>query len=168
MLNYPDFRSYERCFDLLTQLAGRAGRSKEKGRVIIQTFNPLHPVFKDICSHNYEAMYNKQIVERKLFRYPPFYHLLRISLQCRDHKELNGFADTYALKLRSIFGGRILGPEYPPISRIRNFYIKNIILKLERNLSYAKAKEAILRLNEEMYASVPKNHVRMITDVDPQ
>ena len=168
MLNYPDFRSYERCFSLLTQLAGRAGRSKEKGRVIIQTFNPLHPVFKDVCTYNYEAMYNKQIVERKLFRYPPFYHLLRISLQCRDCKELDSFADTYTEKLRGIFGGRILGPEYPPVSRIRSFYIKNIILKLERKLSYAKAKQAILRLNEEMYASVPKNHVRIITDVDPQ
>lgn len=168
MLNYPDFRSYERCFSLLTQLAGRAGRSKEKGRVIIQTFNPLHPVFKDVCAYNYEAMYNKQIVERKLFRYPPFYHLLRISLQCRDCKELDSFADTYTEKLRGIFGGRILGPEYPPVSRIRSFYIKNIILKLERKLSYAKAKQAILRLNEEMYASVSKNHIRIITDVDPQ
>ncbi len=168
MLNYPDFRSYERCFSLLTQLAGRAGRSKEKGRVIIQTFNPLHPVFKDVGAYNYEAMYNKQIVERKLFRYPPFYHLLRISLQCRDCKELDSFADTYTEKLRGIFGGRILGPEYPPVSRIRSFYIKNIILKLERKLSYAKAKQAILRLNEEMYASVSKNHIRIITDVDPQ
>lgn len=168
MLNYPDFRSYERCFSLLTQLAGRAGRSKGKGRVIIQTFNPLHPIFKDVGAYNYEAMYNKQIVERKLFRYPPFYHLLRISLQCRDCKELDRFADTYTEKLRGIFGGRILGPEYPPVSRIRSFYIKNIILKLERKLSYAKAKQAILRLNEEMYASVSKNHIRIITDVDPQ
>lgn len=168
MLNYPDFRSYERCFSLLTQLAGRAGRSVQKGRVIIQTFNPFHQVFKDVCACNYEAMYNKQIVERKLFRYPPFYHLLRISLQCKDNKELDGFAQCYAQRLRSIFGGRILGPEYPPVSRIRSFYIKNIILKLERTLSYAKAKEAILRLNEEMYASVPKNHIRIITDVDPQ
>lgn len=168
MLNYPDFRSYERCFSLLTQLAGRAGRSRQKGRVIIQTFNPFHQVFKDVCACNYKAMYNKQIVERKLFRYPPFYHLLRISLQCKDNKELDGFAECYAQRLRSIFGGRILGPEYPPVSRIRSFYIKNIILKLERTLSYAKAKEAILRLNEEMYASVPKNHIRIITDVDPQ
>lgn len=168
MLNYPDFRSYERCFSLLTQLAGRAGRSRQKGRVIIQTFNPFHQVFKDVCACNYKAMYNKQIVERKLFRYPPFYHLLRISLQCKDNKELDGFAECYAQRLRSIFGGRILGPEYPPVSRIRSFYIKNIILKLERTLSYAKAKKAILRLNEEMYASVPKNLIRITTDVDPQ
>ncbi len=168
MLAYPDFRSYERCFSLLTQVAGRAGRNPQGGKVIIQTSNPYHQVFKDVYTYDYEQMYNNQIVERKLFRYPPFYHLVKISLQCKDSADLDEFAQSYSQRLKTIFGGRILGPEYPPVSKIRNFFIKNIILKLERNLSYAKAKQEIMRLNEEFTASKAKNHVRIIVDADPQ
>ena len=113
-------------------------------------------------------MYNAQIVERKLFRYPPFYHLVKINLQSKDINLLNEFADTYAMKIRGIFGGRILGPEFPAVSKIRNLFIKTIILKLERTVSYAKAKQAIMRLNEEMLASPSGKQMRIITDVDPQ
>ncbi len=168
MLAYPDFRAYERCFALLTQVSGRAGRNPQGGKVIIQTSNPYHQVFKDVYTYNYECMYNNQIVERKLFRYPPFYHLVKISLQCRDTKELDEFAQNYAKRLRQVFGGRILGPEYPPVSKVRNFFIKNIILKLECNLSYAQAKQEIRNLNEEFTASKSKNSIRIIVDVDPQ
>lgn len=168
MLHNPDFRAYERCYSLLTQVAGRSGRSEKKGKVIIQTYNPYHQVFKDIAQNNYKGMYNNQIVERKLFRYPPFYRLIRISLQSKTTNELNEFADIYAQKIKVIFGGRILGPEYPPISKIRNLYIKNILLKLEKNVSYAKAKEEIMRLNEEILASYPSKQFKIIVDVDPQ
>lgn len=168
MLAYPDFRSYERTFDMLTQLAGRAGRSPLGGKVIIQTFNPYHQVFKDVYSYDYSSMYNSQIVERKLFRYPPFYHLVRISLQCALKETLDEFAENYSQRLRAIFGGRILGPEYPPIAKVRNLYRKELMLKLEREVSYAKAKQEILRLNEEITASYPKKQVRIIVDIDPQ
>jgi primosomal protein N' (replication factor Y) len=94
--------------------------------------------------------------------------LIRISLQSKTTNELNEFADIYAQKIKVIFGGRILGPEYPPISKIRNLYIKNILLKLEKNVSYAKAKEEIMRLNEEILASYPSKQFKIIVDVDPQ
>ena len=168
MLFYPDFRAYERCFDMLTQVAGRSGRGDKVGKVIIQTYNPLHQIFQEVANHNYRNMYNAQIVERKLFRYPPFYHLVKINLQSKDINLLNEFADTYAMKIRGIFGGRILGPEFPAVSKIRNLFIKTIILKLERTVSYAKAKQAIMRLNEEMLASPSGKQMRIITDVDPQ
>ena len=106
MLFYPDFRAYERCFDMLTQVAGRSGRGDKVGKVIIQTYNPLHQIFQEVANHNYRNMYNAQIVERKLFRYPPFYHLVKINLQSKDINLLNEFADTYAMKIRGIFGVR--------------------------------------------------------------
>ncbi len=168
MLNFPDFRSYERSFSLLVQIAGRSGRNDKGGKVIIQSHNPHHQVFKDVYNNDYRAMYNNQIVERKLFHYPPFYRLVRISLQSKNSKELDDFASLYTEKIKAIFGGRILGPEYPPISKIRNLYIKNIILKLERTASYEKAKEEILRLNEEILASHTSKQFRIITDIDPQ
>lgn len=168
MLNFPDFRAYERSFSLLTQIAGRSGRSGKKGKAIIQTFNPYHKVFKDVCNNDYRAMYENQIVERKLFHYPPFYRLVKISLQSKSSKDLDDFAKLYSEKIRMIFGGRILGPEYPPISKIRNLYIKNIILKLERTASYEKAKKEIMQLNEEILATHPSKQFRIITDIDPQ
>jgi primosomal protein N' (replication factor Y) len=113
-------------------------------------------------------MYDNQIVERKLFHYPPFYRLVKISLQSKNSKDLDDFAKLYSEKIRMIFGGRILGPEYPPISKIRNLYIKNIILKLERTASYEKAKKEIMQLNEEILATHPSKQFRIITDIDPQ
>lgn len=167
MLYYPDFRAYERTFDLLTQVGGRAGRGRDKGRVIIQTFNPFHQVFKDVCQYDYKNMYTNQIMERKLFKYPPFYHLLKIVLQSRERTLLDKLADDYVQELRKLFDTRILGPEYPPVAKIREKYHKQIILKLERERSYQQAKQYILRINEEFLSVVGNRHLRIFVDVDP-
>lgn len=167
MLFYPDFRAYEHTFDLLTQVAGRAGRFHKKGLVIIQTFNPNHPIFKDVLNYDYTSMYKNQIVERKLFSYPPFVYLTKIIFQSTDKELLDEVCLQYSEKIRRIFGQRILGPEYPPLYRIKGKYQKQFILKLEKNISYTQAKKAIMQLNEEILSKSEFKKIKLIMDVDP-
>lgn len=167
LLYYPDFRAYERCFDLLTQVAGRAGRLKEKGRVVIQSFNPNHQIFNEVLNYDYASMYKNQIVERKLFSYPPFVYLTKILFQSKDKEILDTLCQEYSNEIRKIFGQRILGPEYPPIYRIKGMYQKQFILKLEKNVSYTQAKKLIMQLNEEILSKREYKQTRVIVDVDP-
>lgn len=166
LLYYPDFRAYERCFDLLTQVAGRAGRLKEKGAVVIQSFNPNHQIFKEVLNYDYASMYKNQIVERKLFSYPPFVYLTKILFQSKDKEVLDSLCQEYSNEIRKIFAQRILGPEYPPIYRVKGMYQKQFILKLEKTISYTQAKKMIMQLNEEILSKREYKQVRVIVDVD--
>jgi primosomal protein N' (replication factor Y) len=166
LLYYPDFRAYERCFDLLTQVAGRAGRLKEKGAVVIQSFNPNHQIFKEVLNYDYASMYKNQIVERKLFSYPPFVYLTKILFQSKDKDVLDSLCQEYSNEIRKIFAQRILGPEYPPIYRVKGMYQKQFILKLEKTISYTQAKKMIMQLNEEILSKREYKQVRVIVDVD--
>lgn len=166
LLYYPDFRAYERCFDLLTQVAGRAGRLKEKGAVVIQSFNPNHQIFKEVLNYDYASMYKNQIVERKLFSYPPFVYLTKILFQSKDKDVLDSLCQEYSNEIRKIFAQRILGPEYPPIYRVKGMYQKQFILKLEKTISYTQAKKLIMQLNEEILSKKEYKQVRVIVDVD--
>jgi primosomal protein N' (replication factor Y) len=166
LLYYPDFRAYERCFDLLTQVAGRAGRLKEKGAVVIQSFNPNHQIFKEVLNYDYASMYKNQIVERKLFSYPPFVYLTKILFQSKDKDVLDCLCQEYSNEIRKIFAQRILGPEYPPIYRVKGMYQKQFILKLEKTISYTQAKKMIMQLNEEILSKREYKQVRVIVDVD--
>ncbi len=166
LLYYPDFRAYERCFDLLTQVAGRAGRLKEKGAVVIQSFNPNHQIFKEVLNYDYASMYKNQIVERKLFSYPPFVYLTKILFQSKDKDVLDSLCQEYSNEIRKIFAQRILGPEYPPIYRVKGMYQKQFILKLEKTISYTQAKKLIMQLNEEILSKREYKQVRVIVDVD--
>lgn len=166
LLYYPDFRAYERCFDLLTQVAGRAGRLKEKGAVVIQSFNPNHQIFKEVLNYDYASMYKNQIVERKLFSYPPFVYLTKILFQSKDKDVLDCLCQEYSNEIRKIFAQRILGPEYPPIYRVKGMYQKQFILKLEKTISYTQAKKLIMQLNEEILSKREYKQVRVIVDVD--
>jgi primosomal protein N' (replication factor Y) (superfamily II helicase) len=167
MLSYPDFRSAERGFQLMEQVSGRAGRRKKQGSVIIQTWQPDHPIIRDVLNHDFNSMYNRQVADRSRFKYPPFYRIIMLRLKHRDPEALNKAARHFADELRTVFGSRILGPEYPTVARIMNYYIKQIMVKLERggNLLEMKEKlsESITRFGNEKASA----GVRIVVDVDP-
>lgn len=165
LINFPDFRSYERAFQQMVQVSGRAGRKLKQGKVIIQTFNSNHQVLKDVIDNNYMSMYDGQILDRKVFKYPPYYRLIKISLSHRDKDIVDVSSDEFSVKIREIFGGRILGPEYPLIPRIRNYYSKEFWLKVEKEASITKAKEEIKILIEKFQSS--HKQLRIAIDVDP-
>ncbi len=168
LLHFPDFRSYERAYQLMTQVAGRAGRKDEQGKVVIQTFDTKHPVFQMVLENDYKALYEREIRDRELFRYPPFYRLIKIIQRHRDQDLLEDTAKVVADKLQKIFGKRMLGPEYPPISRIRGLYNQNILIKLERGLSLYKVKEGIGIILADVRNMQRYKSVRFVIDVDPQ
>lgn len=167
MLHYPDFRALERTFQLLTQVAGRAGRRGEQGRVLIQTFDPEHWVFDHVVRHDAQAMAAAELQERKSFQYPPFVRLIRLVLRHRNPHLVREAASALAGRLRSRFGGRVVGPEEPGIARVNDLYQRHILLKVEREVDPAEFKslmmEDLAALREvEQYRSV-----RVIVDVDP-
>jgi primosomal protein N' (replication factor Y) len=167
LLSYPDFRAFERGFQLMAQVAGRAGRKNRQGKVMIQAFNPSHPILEMVLHHNYEAMYQGQLVERERFNYPPFCRIVQLSLRHINPDLINKAADDLAKKLRSLFGKRVLGPEYPTVSRIRNQYIKNILVKFEKGIPLPEAKDEIRKAITKLNSQVDYKPVRVVIDVDP-
>nr|MBP7498161.1 primosomal protein N' [Bacteroidales bacterium] len=129
LLFFPDFRTNERAFQQLVQVCGRAGRRHRKGLVIIQTQKPLHPVILDVVKYDYLSLYNEQIQEREVFKYPPFYRLIRITLKHSNKNTIKEAARLLAQSLKIVFGENLLGPEEPPIAKINNLFIRNILLK---------------------------------------
>jgi len=167
MLNFPDFRSHERSFQLMEQVSGRAGRKSRQGKVIVQSFNPLHPVIQHVVHHDYHAFYRDQLADRSKFKYPPFNRLIILKLKHRDPNLLNKAARDLAKDLRASLGKMILGPEYPLVSRIQNLYIKHILVKIERGTSVSAVKNMIGN-NIETLLKIPQyRQVRVIIDVDP-
>ena len=167
LLSYPDFRAFERGFQLMAQVAGRAGRKNKQGKVLIQAFNPSHPILAMVLEHNYEAMYQNQLVERERFNYPPFCRIVQLSLRHVNADLINKAADELAKRLRALFGKRVLGPEYPTVSRIRNQYLKNILVKFEKGIPLPKAKDEIKRAIIRLNAHPDFKSIRVVIDVDP-
>jgi primosomal protein N' (replication factor Y) len=167
MINFPDFRSHERSYQLMEQVSGRAGRKAKQGKVIIQSFNPSHPIIQYVVLHDYFAFYNAQIQDRNKFHYPPFYRLIILRLKHRDANVLNKAARDLAQDLRADLGKRILGPEYPLVSRIQNLYIKQILIKLERAPGASELKELIHSKIEALKKMPAYRQVRVVVDVDP-
>jgi len=168
MLNYPDFRSPERSFQMMAQVSGRAGRKNKRGKVIIQTYNPYHSVIRDVIDNNYAKTYKDIIQERINFKYPPFYRLIEIRLKHRDYNILNAASAELANKLRAHFGELVLGPEYPMVSRIKNLYIKHILLKTEKTNALGKAKLELKEILDQFNKNRKFTGVSIIIDVDPQ
>ncbi len=167
MLSFPDFRAFERSFQLMSQVGGRAGRKNKQGKVIIQTFNPNHPVFKYVISNDFVNFYYDQLQERNKFNYPPIYRLVELTIKHKNIDLLNKAAKEIAELLRKSFGKRVLGPEYPMVSKIRNEYLKNILIKLEKDTSLQKAKE-ILISNLSIFKTHTEYKSLIISiDVDP-
>ena len=167
LLSYPDFRACERSFQLMAQVAGRAGRKNKQGKVMIQAFNPGHAILDFVIRNDYEGMYKQQISERDKFKYPPFYRLVLITLKHPDPDHLNKAADELTRILRSAFGKRVLGPVYPQVSRIRNMYLKTVLVKFEKGVNLPKAKEQIQEAIGKFFETMKLSQVRVIVDVDP-
>lgn len=168
LLYFPDFRAFERAFQQMTQVSGRAGRHGHQGKVIIQTFNPYHQAIRNVIDNDYDAMYSNQITERRVFRYPPYFRLIDITLKHRDSDTLNNVANLMATQLRQVFENRVIGPEYPNVSRVRGLYIKKIILRFERSEAIAEAKRIILDIADNLKAYKPLSSTQIHFDVDPQ
>ena len=150
-IHYPDYRAYERSFQLFLQVSGRAGRSDRQGKVLIQTYNPQHFVIQQVLRQDFRAMYQYQIEERQAFHYPPFVQMIKITLKHSDFNRISEGAAWLANALRETFANgseiEVLGPEFPLISRIRNEYIKEILLKLPlRNAVFQQARQQIKRI----------------------
>ena len=168
MLNYPDFRSYERAFQLMAQVAGRAGRKNKQGLVILQTKSPDLPVIQQVIQNDYEQLYYDQLAERQLFRYPPFYRLVYVYLMHRKEDVLNAAAEAMATQLRTGLGERVLGPDKPPVGRIQTLFIKKMIIKVEQNASMAKVKAYLQAVQRAIIADERFRSLIVYYDVDPQ
>ncbi|WP_405414292.1 primosomal protein N' [Maribacter sp. Asnod1-A12] len=166
LLNFPDYRAHERTYQLLTQVSGRAGRTKKRGRVIIQTYNPYHQILKQVTTGDYEGMYTEQLYEREQFKYPPVNRIIKVTFKHKNYNILNEAADWFAGALRSNFGGTVLGPEYPPVARIRNQYLKHIVIKVRKAHSLAQTKANIRRIEKSFKAVAMYRSVRVIYNVD--
>ena len=167
LLNYPDFRAHERSFQLMEQVSGRAGRRQKQGKVVIQTSDPSNRIIRLVLRHDYESMFRMQAEERMTFNYPPFCRLVRISVKHKDRNSLNHFSDILGNDLKEIFGKRVLGPESPVISQVQLWYIKTILIKIEREKPHAKAKQLIIEAIERLEKEGGASSLRISIDVDP-
>lgn len=167
MLNFPDFRAYERSFQLMAQVSGRAGRKNKQGAVIIQTSDKKHEIVKNVIDNDYITMFNSQLIVRKQYKYPPFYRLIEIKIKHKNKDVVNSASEHLAKELKKIFGGRVLGPEFPVISWIKTWHIKTILIKLEKKVSHKKAKELIKNTIDYIKTNKNFKSVQILSDVDP-
>ena len=168
LLKFPDYRANERSYQMLAQVSGRAGRRGKQGKVVIQTYDPGHRVIKQVIENDYEELYLTEMEERRNFKYPPFYRIINLDIKHKDPDMVNNQAIYLANELRKQFGDRVIGPEAPLVSRIRNYYIKSIMLKFEKDsVSINKAK-ATLRDVITQYQTTKLSKGSVVqADVDP-
>ncbi len=167
MLAIPDFRASERAFQLMAQVSGRAGRRGRRGVVVIQTSQPEHDIIRQVQGNDYAQLYNDQLIERETFHYPPYFRLSHIYIKGKDENKVQYAANELANNLRATFAGRVYGPDKPSVTRINTFNIRKIVLKLERGIDLAKAKELTKTAIDRVIASGQYKSVIFYTDVDP-
>ena len=167
MLNSPDFRAFERGFQMMAQVSGRAGRKNKRGRVVLQTSDPEHPVIRFVVSNEFKGFYEYHIAEREMFRYPPYYRLISLTVKHRDRKILQEASAFLGDVLKSGLGNRVLGPQEPPVSRIRDYFLQKILIKVERTASPSKTKEFIQSCIDQTVSKEPWKYVSVVADVDP-
>lgn len=167
IINFPDFRSNERAFNMLEQVAGRSGRRNTRGIVAVQTTQPSNPILTHLANHDYYGFYEMEIEERQRYNYPPFTRLIYIYLKHRDNDTLTELSVIYSNKLRGLFGTRVFGPEEPMIARIQSLYIRKIMLKIEINASMTKVKNILRNLFETMHEDPRMKGLIIYYDVDP-
>jgi len=167
LLNYPDFRAHERSFQLMEQVSGRAGRRQKQGRVVIQTSDPANRIIRLVLRHDYINMFRMQAEERLTFNYPPFSRMVKIIIKHKDRTQLNYFSEILGRDLRALFGKRVLGPESPVISQVQLWFIKTIIIKIEREKPTAKAKQLIVEAIDRIESEKGASSLRIAVDVDP-
>ena len=167
MMNFPDFRSHERAFQLMAQVAGRAGRKHKQGLVVLQTRSKEAPVIHQVVANDYQSLYDDQLAERLLFRYPPYYRLIYIYLKHRQADLVDTLANEMGTHLRIVFGDRILGPDAPPVARVQTFYIRKFMLKIETSASLPKVRQQLNLIRERMLADARFRSCVIYFDVDP-
>lgn len=166
-VNMPDFRSAERAFNMLEQVAGRAGRKNTRGIVAVQTFQPSHPVYEKLLGHDYRGFYENEVEQRRLYNYPPFTRIIYIYLKHRDRGAVESLAGGVGRRLRELFGNRVFGPDEPTVARVQSMYIRRIMLKIEVNASMVKVKEILRGLFIEMHSAGVMRGASVYYDVDP-
>ena len=167
LLNQPDFRSYERAYQMLEQVAGRAGRKDRQGEVMIQTFEPDNPVLDYVLHHDYQGLFNSQSAERKMFNYPPFQRLITLILRHRDVHRLETAANTLQARLQQVFGNRAGGVLIPPVARVQNQYIREIRLRIETTANIARAKSLLMEQIHYTLTLPECKGTTILPDVDP-
>lgn len=166
MLHFPDFRANERSFQMLSQVSGRAGRRLTKGKVIIQTAMPSHPVISYIINHDYLSFFDWEIKQREKFCYPPFTRLIKITLKSKEDLLVNEASESLGKSLKQKLGKKVIGPEKPVISKLHDQYLRHILIKLERDgMNTTQVKKYILTCMEEV--QIKSKKVQMVPDVDP-
>jgi len=166
MLHHPDFRAFERSFQMMTQVAGRAGRSEKQGKVVIQTYNPNHNTIQQVTNHNYIGMYKEQLYDRQIYRYPPYFRIIKLTLKHRDYEKLKEGSMWLYQVLSQNLGMPVLGPEEPAISRIRNEYIRTILIKIPQNLHLGNTKKTIQKMLNSFEAVAQYRAVKVVVNVD--
>lgn len=167
LMNFPDFRSYERAYQLMTQVSGRAGRRKERGEVILQTSHPDHPLIQEVIAQEYDEMFNMQIEERRLFRYPPFVRLIYINIRHRKEELLNEIAREYARLLQIRLGDRVIGPDKPLAGHIQKTYIRRVLLKVELTASMSTLSSILTEVQAQILSNRDYRYTTFIYDTDP-
>lgn len=167
LMNFPDFRSHERAFQLMVQVSGRAGRRDKRGTVVLQTSQPDHPLIRMVQQLAYKEMVALQLGERSMFRYPPYYRLIVLVLRGKNEALLGEMAALYAEKLRHCLGERVLGPVTPPVTRIQMLHIRKILLKIEVSAAIAPVRELLEKIHAEMQTLQPFKQLLVHYDVDP-
>lgn len=166
MLYHPDFRAFERSFQMMTQVSGRSGRSEKRGKVVIQTYNPNHNTIQQVTKNDYVGMYAEQLYERRNFQYPPFYKLIKITIKHRDFDKLKEGSLWLYEVLKQNLNMPVLGPEEPAISRIRNEYIRTILIKIPTHLSVGGTKKQLQKMLNSFEAVPQYRSIKIIVNVD--
>ncbi|KAF2340462.1 replication restart helicase PriA [Flavobacterium tistrianum] len=166
MLHHPDFRAFERSFQMMTQVAGRAGRSEKQGKVVIQTYNPNHNTIQQVTNHNYIGMYKEQLYDRQIYKYPPYFRIIRLTLKHKDFDKLKEGSMWLYRVLSQNLGMPVLGPEEPAISRIRNEYIRTILIKIPQNLHLGNTKKTIQKMLNSFETVAQYRAIKVVINVD--
>lgn len=166
MLYHPDFRAFERSYQMMTQVAGRAGRSEKRGKVIIQTYNPNHNTIQQVVNNDYEGMFTEQIYERQIYKYPPYFKLIKLTLKHKEFDKLQHGSIWLYQMLSQNLNMPVLGPEEPPINRIRNEYLRTIMVKIPLNQSIGNTKKTILKILNSFEVVPQYRSIKVIINVD--
>lgn len=168
MLNFPDFRAFERSFQMLSQVAGRAGRRDKQGKVIIQAYDTNHRVINQVIQNDYHTLFETETAERRNFHYPPLYRLIQINIKHKEMQKLDRIADALSRTLKQQFGGRVLGPEAPLIGRIRNYYIQQVLIKIEKEGVSVQKIKSVLKETIKLFEALPIAKGSLVqVNVDP-
>jgi primosomal protein N' (replication factor Y) (superfamily II helicase) len=166
MLYYPDFRAFERSYQMLAQVSGRAGRAGARGKVVIQTYNPNHNIIRQVTDNDFLGMYKEQLYERRIYKYPPFFKLVKLTLKHRDYERLVAGSDWLAEVLRKNLHTPVLGPEEPAVGRIRNEYIRSIMIKITPGGQLEVTKKTIRKILDSFESVAQYRAIKVTINVD--